>query len=147
VYGVDLRVRNLQCERIADINLLPIRAWLYRWQNVWGDKGHFVLALPEEYYGSYDTKAIPVDDGGAVDSLMSLVPEGAQLVQRMGGGRGSRRNGNGSEGIVPVNSTSDLVALQQRVASLEQYCGELKDTIEQLREFCYGPESIASRST
>ncbi len=137
VYGVDLRVRNLQCERIADINLLPIRAWLYRWTNCWGDKGHFVLVRPEEYYGSYDTKAIPVDDGGAVDSLMSLVPDGAKLVQRGGGSRASRGT-NGFESLPAVATLGDLRALQDRVAELERI-------VEQLREFVGGPEHIGER--
>lgn len=138
VYGVDLRVRNLQCERIADINILPIRAWVYRWQNVWGDHGHFLLARPEAYYGLYDTKANPVDDGGAVDSLMSLVPEGAKLVQRMGGGRGSRSvTNNEFEGVPAVATLGDFRALQSRVAELERL-------VEQLRAFSFGPERIGT---
>ncbi len=144
VYGVDLRVRNLQVERIADINLLPIRAWLYKWVNCWGDKGHFLLVRPEEYYGTYDTKAIPVDDGGAVDSLMALVPEGSKLIQR-GGGERARGRGNGSsESVMAVAHYDDYQALAKRVAELERL-------VEQLRSFSCGPESInisgADRST
>ena len=136
VYGVDLRVRNLQCERIADINLLPVRAWLYRWTNCWGDKGHFLMVRPEQYFGTYDTKAIPVDDGGAVDSLFSLVPEGAKLIQR-GGSRVTRGNGNGSttEGMVPVGTYGDYQTLAKRVDELERL-------VEELRGAYAGPERI-----
>jgi hypothetical protein len=132
VYGVDLRVRNLQVERIADIRLFPVRVWLYRWQNVWGDKGHFFLVRPEAYYGLYDTKAIPVDDGGAVDSLLSLVPEGLQLVQRIGGSR-SRRDGEFASAVATLN---DFRSLESRVTELER-------VVEQIRQFQLGPERFS----
>jgi hypothetical protein len=136
VYGVDLRVRNLQVERIADINLLPVRAWLYKWSNCWGDKGHFMLVRPEQYYGTYDTKAIPVDDGGAVDSLLSLVPEGSKLVQRGGGERKGRSYGT-TESIVPIITLDDFKALAQRVVELER-------CVEELRAIQRGPETFSS---
>jgi len=110
VYGVDLRVRNLQVERVADINLLPVRVWIYRWESVWGDKGHFALIRPERYYGTYDTRAIPVDDGGAVASLMSLVPESIKLVHR------GRQGGED----YPVVSSVDIRSLEARVSELER---------------------------
>jgi hypothetical protein len=138
VFGVDLRVRNLEVERIADLNLLPIRAWLYRWANCWGDKGHFLLVRPEQYFGTYDTKAIPVDDGGAVDSLMALVPEGVKLVQRGGVSTvGKRRNGNGSDSsVMAVDSVATLETLVKRVDELERIVGGLRSLGD-------GPESIA----
>ena len=109
----------MQCERIADITLLPVRAWVYRWVNCWGDRGHFLLVRPEKYFGVYDTNAIPVDDGGAVDSLFSLVPDGAKLIHR---GQLSRQGSS-----VPY---AEYQALVRRVESLEVL-------VEQLRAYIY----------
>jgi hypothetical protein len=129
VFGVDLRVRNLQVERIADISLLPVRCWLYKWENCWGDKGHFLMVRPEQYFGVYDTHAIPINDGGAIDSLMSLLPPGIQLVQKKG-----RVSSRESQNVVPVVSLDDYHALVERVR-------ELESLVEQLRAFYINPES------
>lgn len=81
VYGIDKRVRGLIIERVADLQIIPVRGWLYVWHTVDGRKGWFILWRPERYFGTYATRQAPINDGGALDSLMGLLPEGIELVQ------------------------------------------------------------------
>lgn len=121
VYGVDKRVRGLQVERVVDVAILPVRIWVYRYFSADGRKGWFGLSYPERFFGTYATKQAPLNDGGALDSLMSLLPEGIELVQR-GRGKGRVWKTPGSDekarsGVAELQGT--VRAILDRLLALE----------------------------
>ncbi|MCX7861325.1 MAG: hypothetical protein N2385_14635, partial [Chloroflexus sp.] len=65
VIPIDVRLSLLSCRREWQIATPLGNLWLYRWRLEAQPpaEGRFGLWRPERYYGSYDTKYIPVDDG------------------------------------------------------------------------------------
>lgn len=142
VIAVDKRCRNLEVLRIADIELLPFRIWIYSWYCTNGARGWFGLSYPETMFNTYDTKAVPFDDGGILEAFCAKYPEaiefmlenkyGDRLKQIMGWSRkGGRREISKGELVSGGAESSDndagglslrasLAGLVGRVDSLEQ---------------------------
>lgn len=64
---VDKRMRQMKVKRELDLWLFD--AWLYRWSNVDGDAGRFLLTGYRDVFGAYDHRFIPADDGGIKETL------------------------------------------------------------------------------
>jgi hypothetical protein len=75
VDAIDIRLRNLEVIRTMNIQLLPITIWVFRWYYTLGDRGWFILTSPEDYFGMYETGAVPIGDGGVTEAICAEFPE------------------------------------------------------------------------
>lgn len=76
-HGVDKRVADLTCRRIADI--VALDWWLYAYEDgdesKYRESGWFILSNYRDLYDTFWHKAIPADDGGILESLEAEVAE------------------------------------------------------------------------
>ncbi len=120
VYAIDKRCRGLEVQRAFQLAALPVSAWIYKWASADGDKGWFGLTEPEKYFGTYATHEIPYNDGGALDNLLSLIPEGVETIH--GGKRGAH--------MVRAGVASDkLPGVEKRIDELEELVHELSTRV------------------
>lgn len=132
VYAIDKRVRAMSVERVADIAVLPIRIWVYRWASADGRRGWFGLSRPELYFGTYKTRAVPLNDGGALDLLMAwaqrVAGEGVlELVQR---GNSRRREGKPASDVF----TKRLEATNEKVSGVWQVVSIFGNRVDELEK-------------
>lgn len=61
------RLRKVQCQRMFNLYVFGLPAWIYKWRlNVEDaeEVGFFIWTYPEMLNGIYDTDGLPTDDGG-----------------------------------------------------------------------------------
>jgi len=66
VFALDIRLSILSCRRQTMIQTPFFQAWLYKWAlHAPGVEhgGRFLWISPEKYFGTYDTRYVPIDDG------------------------------------------------------------------------------------
>lgn len=73
VNAPDKRARQMEAYRIADLSFLDL--WLYGYKSVnRKSSGWFMLTYPQDYFGKYDTRQIPDDDGGMSEAFNEIRP-------------------------------------------------------------------------
>lgn len=135
VHAVDMRARNLQAIRIFDMDMIPgFRIWFYSWESTYKEKGMFLLINPEKYFNTFDTKAIPTNDGGLLEAIVSVNP--AAVVEMLEARSGMRLKkllasyGYGAADSPMLKggraSRGDIADLMRRVDELERLYNGLK---------------------
>lgn len=74
IFAPDKRMAPVRARREFDLYLFD--SWLYRWQNVEGDKSWFILRNYQNLFGRFDSRYIPLDDGGILESLRREIAVG-----------------------------------------------------------------------
>lgn len=128
VFDIHYRLSFFRAERQINFQSFGIPVWLYSWTLRKGsgskDKGSFLLVNPQVMFGTYDTFAIPFDDGGISKRLYSTIEEYAN--ERMDTKSTGRRRVSGFDHDWGFDtSDSDLNASEIAYAGQE-----LRDEIE-----------------
>jgi hypothetical protein len=143
VHAVDVRARNLQAIRLFDMDAIPgLRIWFYGWESTYKEKGMFILVNPSHWFGTFDTKAIPTNDGGLLEAIVSVNP--AAVVEMLEARSGMRLKkllasyGYGGETNSPMMrggraARGDVADLNHLVDKLTQRVDELERLINGIK--------------
>lgn len=151
VDAIDIRLRNLEVIRTMNVQVLPMTIWVYRWYYAMGGQGWFAVTNPEDYFGLYETGAVPIGDGGVTEAICAEFPEAIyeiinsrnkykKLVDLFKGFVEDKRVSYGGR---PVTSAVELDPI---LAEFRQRIEALEARVEELSGLASGATGIAGES-
>jgi len=85
VFPVDVRFRQFYVQRVLNLAVFGVPAWIYKWRLECGlidDGGAFAMLRPSSLYGTYDHLATPSDDAGITDAMAMTQERGDVNLSR-----------------------------------------------------------------